>query len=702
MSPTPYLSQQSVDDFGEPFSVEIFTAELAATTDTTLTVPGTAPLYKAVIRVETAADVWVALNTAAAAPAGATFASSSSEIVNGDRFLCREVKAADVIHFFAPSATTSVSVALYSLSSTNQVTIMADVKFSGFTDGNEVQNGDEVVGLRSSTNTRFDFPGIGIKDADGNFLFQYNTVGVSSVNYLNLRNSVALSPVTITAAGTDTNIGITVTPKGNGVVTLDGLIWPSADGTADQAVTTDGSGTLGFSTVSLVTTPTVDQTIARFDGTGGALEDSSVVLSDVDAITGVTSLTVDNINVNGNTISSTDAAGNIILTPDTTGDLVLDGVNWPQADGSAGQVLNTDGLGQTAWTAAGSVTVPTVDQTIARFDGTSGALEDSGIVISDVDAITAVTSLTVDNININGNTIISTDTNGNINITPDGTGNANIHSVVVSSADAITGVTSLDVDNININGNTIISTDTNGNIVLTPNGTGQALVATQEIIVLKNTSTNNSLARYDSTPNVIQDSGVLLTDSAKLSGIARLDVDNLTLDGNDFKSTDTNGDVTITPNGTGNVIVTNVLESASGISFDASVNVLSTYVGKTAWTPVPFGTGTAGTPVGDFTGDYFQIGGVVYITCTITFTDLDTMAGDLRISGLPVNVDATPQAGGAISRRNNFTNDFSMGFRFSSAEEVQIFRIDIDNTEVDIADLSATTTFSFSGFYFAI
>lgn len=31
---------------------------------------------------------------------------------------------------------------------------------------------------------------------------------------------------------------------------------------------------------------------------------------------------------------------------------------------------------------------------------------------------------------------------------------------------------SLDVDNVNINGNTISSTDTNGNIILTPNGTG--------------------------------------------------------------------------------------------------------------------------------------------------------------------------------------------------------------------------------------
>jgi len=45
----------------------------------------------------------------------------------------------------------------------------------------------------------------------------------------------------------------------------------------------------------------------------------------------------------------------------------------------------------------------------------------------------------------------------------------------------INGLTSLDVDNITINGNTISSTDTNGNIVLDPNGTGVVDVNTSRI-----------------------------------------------------------------------------------------------------------------------------------------------------------------------------------------------------------------------------
>ena len=39
------------------------------------------------------------------------------------------------------------------------------------------------------------------------------------------------------------------------------------------------------------------------------------------------------------------------------------------------------------------------------------------------------------------------------------------------------------------------------------------------------------------------------------SAITDLRVDNLKVDGNDISSTDSNGNVTITPNGTGDVVV---------------------------------------------------------------------------------------------------------------------------------------------------
>jgi len=54
------------------------------------------------------------------------------------------------------------------------------------------------------------------------------------------------------------------------------------------------------------------------------------------------------LDVNGNSIVSA-SAGDIAITPDTTGDLILDGLKWPQADGTVDYFLKTDGSGQLAW-----------------------------------------------------------------------------------------------------------------------------------------------------------------------------------------------------------------------------------------------------------------------------------------------------------------------------------------------------------------
>jgi hypothetical protein len=119
MKTTPYLSQQPVDDFGLLFSNLKYSANLAATTDTALTIPGNAPRYKAVIKVENNGLVWVAVNSTAAVPAGATFAATTSELINDAKSLCREVKAGDILHFYTGTANTEVSVVLYALGTNN-------------------------------------------------------------------------------------------------------------------------------------------------------------------------------------------------------------------------------------------------------------------------------------------------------------------------------------------------------------------------------------------------------------------------------------------------------------------------------------------------------------------------------------------------------------------------------------------------------
>ncbi|MFA5490418.1 MAG: hypothetical protein WC284_14630, partial [Candidimonas sp.] len=108
---------------------------------------------------------------------------------------------------------------------------------------------------------------------------------------------------------------IVIDPDGR--LVLDGFLWPNVDGSDGQVLITDGNGELSWSTrmVELVddTTPTL----------GGDLD------------------------VNGYAIVSS-SGGDIVVQPD--GQLILDNLIWPTSDGSDGQVLVTDGMGQLSWT----------------------------------------------------------------------------------------------------------------------------------------------------------------------------------------------------------------------------------------------------------------------------------------------------------------------------------------------------------------
>jgi hypothetical protein len=69
-------------------------------------------------------------------------------------------------------------------------------------------------------------------------------------------------------------------------------------------------------------------------------------------------------------------------------------------------------------------------------------------------------------------------------------------------------------------------------------------------------STDNAVARWDgATGLALQNSAVIIDDSDVVTGITQLDVDNMRLDGNTLSATDSNGDMLISANGTGNITV---------------------------------------------------------------------------------------------------------------------------------------------------
>jgi hypothetical protein len=354
---------------------------------------------------------------------------------------------------------------------------------------------------------------------------------------------LSLSGITISGAGSNTDVGITLTPKGAGDLTLDGLKWPQADGTAGYILKTDGAAQLSWvaQTLGDVVGPAgaTANAIPRYNSTTGKLiKDSSVVIDDSNNVTGVAAITATTANattittnvataqlsVSGITISGagSNAAVGITLTPKGAGDLTLDGLKWPQADGTAGYVLKTDGAGQLSWvsTATGDVVGPasSTDNALARYDLATGKLiQNSGIIVDDSNNVTGVVALT--GTTLNGTTITTnvaaaqlsvsgitisgagTDPNVGITLTPKANGDLTLDGLKWPQADGTAGY------------------------VLKTNGSAQLswVAQTSGDVVGPASATDNAIARFDlTTGKIIQGSSVIIDDSNNVTGVAAI------------------------------------------------------------------------------------------------------------------------------------------------------------------------------------
>ena len=161
----------------------------------------------------------------------------------------------------------------------------------------------------------------GIRDENGNEQLFFTTTG-SAVNYLNVTNSATGSDPKLSALGGDSNIDLAVSPKGTGEVVV-------GTGAADATITSSGAHNLILDTNS---------------GT------NSGVITIVDG-----------------------ANGNITITPNGSGNIVLDGLTFPNADGSADTFLKTNGSGTLSFAAVSGGTswqaVKTSDFTAVAGEG---------------------------------------------------------------------------------------------------------------------------------------------------------------------------------------------------------------------------------------------------------------------------------------------------------------------------------------------
>ena len=196
------------------------------------------------------------------------------------------------------------------------------------------------------------------------------------------------------------------------------------------------------------------------DHVHGTLTASSALI--VDANSKIDVLNVDNITINGNTISSTDINGNIVLTPNGSGLIQLNGVVEFASSTSFTGVLNADGG-------------IAVDSTNFTVDGTTGAVYTASTL--DVAGQSTLASVAVTD--LTNNRIVIAGTAGELeddsNFTFDGTTLTVVADYSQTGTGTVTG--QWNVDNLTLDGNTLSSTDLNGNIVLTPNGTGYVTIS---------------------------------------------------------------------------------------------------------------------------------------------------------------------------------------------------------------------------------
>tara|TARA_R110002073_G_scaffold259100_1_gene422141 strand:- start:340 stop:1650 length:1311 start_codon:yes stop_codon:yes gene_type:complete len=172
-----------------------------------------------------------------------------------------------------------------------------------------------------------------------------STLSVTSTTNLTTTNidNLTLQDNTISSSS---NADINLTPGGTGSVVIQNLTIDSNINITDNEIKTTSSNS------DLVIAPagTGQVVIAKADINGGTIDNAVIgattpLAGTFTTLNTTSALTIDGVTIDDNTISTNSSNANLELTGNGTGTVMISGFGFPTSDGSANQVLKTDGSG---------------------------------------------------------------------------------------------------------------------------------------------------------------------------------------------------------------------------------------------------------------------------------------------------------------------------------------------------------------------